>query len=129
MKTKAKATRYIGFNDLTTGNQITFPEVDENQYGKGLNEVIHDALRAHGDFEALLEPVEGDPQFEGYQRIVITVGPPEFDPEQDQCDQCDRDQCDWNRCPLCNAEFRDCEAPRNGLCVEGCECEPERLSP
>ena len=34
-------------------------------------------IESRGGFAGLLEPVEGDPNFEGYRRIVITVGPEE----------------------------------------------------
>ena len=38
-----------------------------------------------------------------------------------ECDQCDREVCQRNRCPSCNAEWRDCEENK---CPTGCDDDP-----
>jgi hypothetical protein len=109
--------RYVGFNDLTTGNRIGLLKVDENSYGERLNEVIHEELRGYGDFAALLEPITDDPDFKGYSRLTITVGPPQhFHP----CSHCGDETEAVDLCEDCSCCMTCCHADLGvGDCNEG----------
>lgn len=75
--------RYIGFNDLT-GNDCREYEYSSD-YEDGIEDVLLREIRMRGGLLSLMEPVEGDPQFTGYSRVVITIGPVED--EEDEGDE------------------------------------------
>jgi hypothetical protein len=74
--------RYIGFNDTTGG------EWDEYEYSGGYEDGIEDVLlreiRMRGGLLAMMKPADlDDPKWEGFSRVVITIGPEE-DEEGDE---------------------------------------------
>ena len=89
---------YIGLNDLTSANMVQIVEVESlggMVSNNDLNTAIQDLVSQYagaGGIADLLEPVEGDPHFEGYQRLVITVGPPETEGREDDDDDPDTDR-------------------------------------
>ena len=111
--------RYIGINDNNDSHNIELLEVDENSYGKRLNEVIQERLRYCGDFEALLEPITDEPNFQGYSRLTITVGPPQhFHP----CSHCAVEYETGHLCEDCGCCITCChEDLGTGDCNEGGE--------
>jgi hypothetical protein len=68
--------RYIGFNDLTGGDCGIY-EYSE-RYEDGIEDVLLREIRMRGGLMSMMEPAEGgDPKWEGYSRVVITIGPEE----------------------------------------------------
>jgi|SaaInlV_100m_DNA_2_1039680.scaffolds.fasta_scaffold41335_2 hypothetical protein len=70
-----KHLMYIGFNDLSCADADLY-EVDEGTYEKKLEDILIEQIRLRGGVTALLQPIEGDdPNWAGYRRMMITVGP------------------------------------------------------
>jgi len=68
--------RYIGFNSETGG------EWGEYEYSGGYEDGIEDVLlreiRMRGGLLAMMKPADlDDPKWEGFSRVVITIGPEE----------------------------------------------------
>ena len=108
--------RSIGINDLSSDNLIEVCVIEEGTYGKSLEEVITACVRSAGGLANLLEPIEdAGPFWEGYSRVVITVGPPE---EYHPCTHCGDDIETDALCQECMCCWTCCS---KGLTVGGCE--------
>ena len=73
--------RYIGFNDVTGGEWGEY-EYSE-RYEDGIEDVLLREIRMRGGLLAMMKPVEPSSHWEGYSRVVITIGPVE-DEEGDE---------------------------------------------